>query len=254
MDFTKPISPLGYINNRPIWPIAGAEDESAEGTPPEDQPAIDPVLAKLELLEAQNKALIEATKTAQGQARRAEQISQAAWDAVQQPKKPVDQSADAFTQLINRLDDRQPAEKLIKDALLVQNKTISDLTNEVTTLKGHKQRVEMSQEEQRIRAETMDQLIEYADDLGVDIKVVAGKLGSLETGINGGILWTEGKKILREAKKSGTVSGEQLSDEPTYTDRRGSPGARVRSKKEMEDAYGNGDISTEEYAAWQRKH
>ncbi len=231
-----------------------------EGQPavisPLDDAQPDPVLARLDALAAQNVQLIEATKTAQGQARRAEQQAQMAWDAAQSLRSNVakeESPTDAISALVRQLNDAQPAEKLIKDALLAQQATIKSMMGEVQTLKGHKQRQELDDAQRSIREQTVDQLIEYATDMGVDITTIKDSIGKLETGPNGAIVWTEGKKIIREAKKGRAADNEQ-SAEPVYTESRGATGSRPRSKVEMEQAYADGNITTEAYAAWKRSH
>lgn len=250
-------SPLAIINGKPVYRIAGAEDDPESGMEEEaTEITVDPVLAKLAAIEAQNVQLLEATRTAQGQARRAEQVAmETAQRLLDREQKPTQTTGDAVTQLVSKLNDANPAEKLIKDALLTQQQTINTLVGEVQAQKGHRQVTEAQQAEKIIRDHTANELLDRAQDMGLDIestefKQIAEKIGKLDTGPNGTTMWTEGKKILREAR-SKPVGEEQ----PTaYTERRGATGARPRSKVEIEQAYADGNISTEEYASWQRSH
>jgi len=229
-------------------------------SPQVDEP-VDPILTKLAAIEAQNKELIEATRTAQGQARKAEQQAQMAWDAAQ---RMIDKeqgkgasTEDAVTQLVRKLNDANPAEKLIKDALLTQQQTISTMMGELQVVKGHRQRQEIDAAAQEDRNHTANELWDRAQDMGFDLKSeefkkVVEEIGKLETGPRGSIMWTEGKKILKEASKRLSADREQSAD--TYTERRSSTGVRPQTKKEVDQAYADGELSTESYVAWQKAH
>ena len=222
------------------------------------EPELD-VATAIRQLREQTKALLEATKTAQGQARRAEQQALAAMQSslagVRQPpaerENPVDK-------LLGELDDADPATRNIKHAIRAVQAENRRLASEVGVLAGHRQREQITQAEQDRRSYDYANLVEHAEDLGVDISALP-EIGRLPTQE----MWTEGKRLLREAKKDGRAlrsapASEHVAaarERGVYAEARpGQAGSSPRTKAQMEQAYIDGEVSSEAYTAWQRAH
>jgi len=210
------------------------------------------LLAELRAIKEQNAALLEATKVAQGQARRAEQQANLALQASQVVNASLPRAAepdDPVVELAKGLNDANPAERLLKQALITQQQNIKRLEQEVGQQRSYRVRDEITAKEQQDRAYVEDQLIEYASDLGVDLRTVSDAIQQLPTSD----MWREGKKILRAARTTAPAP-EQATSREVYTETRTATGARPSTKAEVEQSYADGTMSTEAYSAWLRTH
>ena len=204
------------------------------------------VATELQAVKKSMDELIQATKLAQGQARRAEQIALAAQTAVH-PKAASEDPIEAY---IDKLDDNDPATRLIKTALKTQQQELKGLKQKFVEVDNQNVRQAMSQKEVADRAYSGSELIAFAEAAGVDIRLVAREIDALPTAL----MYHSGKEIIMrektKAKRAPSDTTEPVvSGETKYTETRRSPGARPKTWVETEQAYADGNISTEQYTA-----
>ena len=219
--------------------------ESVQDVPIQEPPQID-VYKELQELKEANKELLEATRKAQGQARRAEQVALSIQPTV---VRPAVDTTDPVESVIDRLDYNDPGSRVVKTALKTLHTTVKEQRAKIDQFEGANIRQAKTSKEQADRAYAGSELIDFAEAAGVDIRTVAKEIDALPTTT----MWHEGKKIINAAKKKAPsdTTEEQVvpSETSRYTETRTRTGARPKTWVEIEQGYADGNVSTEQYEA-----
>lgn len=206
---------------------------------------------------AVDQSVLELRK-AQGQARRAEQEARNATARM----AGLESRLDALIQLQNQ-PRQDPMSHLGEDVDPIVKAELTHLRQQVSSLSSQRQAEAATAQERQYRDNALNELQEYADVAGLDFSTIEKELKSTPTQD----FWATGKRLIKEAKSGNSGNGtdretriraeeraKTLKEHGIFVERRPSAGKPPQTFSEAEEAYGRGDISTEDYAALRRKH
>ena len=194
--------------------------------PDEDQEIVAPPPAsEAELQDADNKPitarefreLVESNKVAQGQARRAEEVSRQTQGAVQAlferldrantPAK-VEKATDEIEGLLDRLDDSDPALAAVKVAIKHERAQRVADREELNAVKAHIRRQEFTKQQQEARDYVVTESVDLLDGL-VKPEEVRQALAHLPATATDTELWAEAKKFIKRQRRTPAATDDQ---------------------------------------------